>query len=161
MKLFKEKMAINNKLSYSSSMLLIVLLLLVAIATSVSSAPQRRPPPTTTTTTRRPPHSNGGNGNVGSNVGGSVGSNQWLDSDGGRTKFAHNCEFAQGSISDIGNKRSNGQQCSGICLANSRCTHFTHTANVCYMKRATSSINARVSQGSTCGWVVRRSPQRP
>ena len=144
-------MAINSKLSYSSSMLLIVLLLLVAIATSVSSAPQRRPPPTTTTTTRRPPHSNGG----------SVGSNQWLDSDGGRTKFAHNCEFAQGSISDIGNKRSNGQQCSGICLANSRCTHFTHTANVCYMKRATSSINARVSQGSTCGWVVRRSPQRP
>ena len=141
------------KMSYSSSMLLIVFLLLVAIATSVSSAPQRRPPPTTTTT-RRPPHSNGGNG-------GSVSSNQWLDSDGGRTKFAHNCEFTQGSISDIGNKRSNGQQCSGICLANSRCTHFTHKANVCYMKRATSSINARVSQGSTCGWVVGRSPQRP
>jgi len=136
----------NNKISVSMLMLSLVLAFVIV---SVSSAPQRRPPPTTTTTTRRPPYS-----------GGNVDSNQWLDSDGGRTKFAHNCEFAQGS-SDIGNKRSNGQQCSGICLANSRCTHFTHKANVCYMKRATTSINARVSQGATCGWVVGRSQQRP
>jgi len=143
----------NNKICSKYFPLLIVLAVVIV---SVSSAPQRRPP-TTTTTTTRPPF---GGGNVGSNVGGSVGSNQWLDSDGGRTKFAHNCEFAQGS-SDIGNKRSNGQQCSGICLANSRCTHFTHKANVCYMKRATTSINARVSQGATCGWVVGRSQQRP
>jgi hypothetical protein len=136
----------NNKICVSMLMLSLVLAFVIV---SVSSAPQRRPPPTTTTTTRRPPYS-----------GGNVDSNQWLDSDGGRTKFAHNCEFAQGS-SDIGNKRSNGQQCSGICLANSRCTHFTHKANVCYMKRATTSINARVSQGATCGWVVGRSQQRP
>ena len=138
----------------TDSLLLFGLILLIVAVSCGQCAPQRRPPPTTTTTTTRRPPSIGG--------GSIVGSNQWLDSDGGRTKFAHNCEFLNGNgVTEIGNKRSNGQQCSGICLANSRCTHFVHKANVCYMKRNANSMTAVTSQGATCGWVVGRSQQRP
>ena len=78
----------------------------------------------------------------------------WQDGNGGKVKWASGCDF---NGNDIAQQAGPAEQCGGFCLANSLCTHFTWSSNVCYLKRfsGTSAVDKNLD-GALCGYVVVR-----
>ena len=76
----------------------------------------------------------------------------WQDGNNGKVKWAMDCDFYG---SDIGNQGGTGDLCGGFCLANSQCTHFTWSNNVCYMKRISNpNVQPTYLKSAVCGYVV-------
>ena len=66
----------------------------------------------------------------------------------GKLTWAHGCDFPG---HDIGRKNISRAECSGLCLASARCTHFTWGKDSsCYMK---SILEADISPVSTGDWI--------
>lgn len=83
---------------------------------------------------------------------GTVSAVNWQDGNNGKIKWAMDCDFYG---SDIGNQGGTGDLCGGFCLANSQCTHFTWSNNVCYMKRiSNSNVQPTYLKSAVCGYVV-------
>lgn len=84
----------------------------------------------------------------------SLSAQNWQDGDGGKVKWAFDCDFYG---FDIANLSGAGEFCGSFCLADANCTHFTWYNNVCYKKRITTTINPTVvasSLATVCGFVV-------
>jgi hypothetical protein len=80
----------------------------------------------------------------------------WQVGDNGLSRWDYNCHFV-GNV--IGAKPSLGEQCGGICIANSQCTHFTHAGGYCYLKRYTGNWREVGETANTCGFIPGRSAQ--
>ena len=77
----------------------------------------------------------------------------WQAGNGGQVMWSLNCDFKG---SDIGNQVASSADCGGLCIANVKCTHFTATNGVCYLKSFTTSATASDLSGGVCGWVDHR-----
>ena len=71
-------------------------------------------------------------------------------------KWAFGCDFKG---SDLYNVPSSGEDCGGKCANDRRCTHFTFSQGVCYLKKFHGSATATDLNGAVCGWVNRNSDQ--
>ena len=80
-------------------------------------------------------------------------SRNWQDGNGGQVKWAFGCDF---DAKEIAQQDGPGEQCGGFCLANSLCTHFTWSSNVCHLKRFSggSAADTNADGGTVCGYVV-------
>lgn len=85
-----------------------------------------------------------------------VSARSWKIGDNGLVRWDNNCDFYG---FDIGQRASGGDQCGGICIANSRCTHFTHAGGICFLKRNTRGWRENNSGGAVCGFITGRSSQ--
>ena len=81
----------------------------------------------------------------------------WKPGDNGLVNYDNNCNF-QGN--DIASVYGIPENCGGVCLANSQCTHFTWFQNVCYVKRQLNAQPVLYQQGAVCGNAVGRSSQK-
>ena len=71
----------------------------------------------------------------------------------GQLMWALDCDYYGG---DIGNQAVSGDQCGGLCIANSNCDHFTWANGVCYMKRVGNNPSPVYLGGAVCGYIVNR-----
>ncbi|KAK4012711.1 Uncharacterized protein APZ42_013935 [Daphnia magna] len=86
-----------------------------------------------------------------------VSARNWREGDGGLVRWDFDCNFNR---HDIQFMPSLPEQCGGVCIANRRCTHFTHSGGTCALKRNTgSSFREDSLSGHTCGFVLNRSGQ--
>ncbi len=79
----------------------------------------------------------------------------WQDGTDGNVKWANVCDY---SGFDIGQQSGIGDLCGGFCVADCRCTHFSWSYNICYLKRITDSnvvptYRPNPADG-VCGFVV-------
>ncbi|EFX78571.1 hypothetical protein DAPPUDRAFT_245794 [Daphnia pulex] len=80
---------------------------------------------------------------------------QWNKGDGG-VIWQMNCRY----VGDyIALKSSSSEQCGGVCIAQSGCTHFTHGPSPqgdghCYMYSTTHPTEKQTILGQTDGFVV-------
>lgn len=78
----------------------------------------------------------------------------WHDGFNDEISWANHCDFAGHDIKQ--QKTLNAEECSGLCLSNSRCTHFTWgIGSVCFMKSAVNP-HPLTFNGAVCGWVRSR-----
>ena len=85
---------------------------------------------------------------------GSPGRFHWHDGDDDQVSWANHCDFAGHDI--MQQKTLNAEECSALCLTNSRCTHFTWgIGSVCFMKSAVNP-HPLTFNGAVCGWIRSR-----
>ena len=77
----------------------------------------------------------------------------WQIGDSGLSRWDFSCDFTG---RDIDSKSSSGEQCGGICISNSQCTHFTFGNGICWMKRNTNQWFESNSPGAVCGFIPGR-----
>jgi hypothetical protein len=85
-----------------------------------------------------------------------VSARAWQVGDNGLSRWDRNCDF---NGRDIGTSPASGEQCGGVCIANPRCTHYTHSGGTCYMKRITGFLHEQSHSGAVCGFIPGRSRQ--
>jgi hypothetical protein len=75
--------------------------------------------------------------------------------DGGLSRWKSNCRL-DGKF--MTTKSSSPEQCGGVCIAQSGCTHFTHGDGTCFMYNAPNgkAIDHPVSSGWVCGYIPDR-----
>lgn len=80
---------------------------------------------------------------------------QWNVGDNGLSRWQMNCRY----VGDFfGSKPSSSDQCGGICIAHSGCTHFTHGAEKCHMYNAPNGkkVDYPDAPGWVCGYIESR-----
>ena len=77
----------------------------------------------------------------------------WQSGSNGAVKWASNCDFFGG---DIGQKSGPAANCGDHCAANSQCTHFTWSNDVCYLKKLSGKAVEVDLNGAVCGFVPSR-----
>jgi len=77
----------------------------------------------------------------------------WKDGNNGQVKWDYNCDFHGSTMAD---QPSTGEQCGGLCIANSQCTYFVYRHGKCYMKNYGGGQTAAWHDGATCGYVPSR-----
>ena len=86
----------------------------------------------------------------------SVSARAWKFGDGGLVRWDNDCDF---NGYDISRQSSSGERCGGMCIENSRCTHFTYVGGTCYLKRNVRGFFEVCKGGHTCGFIPGRSSQ--
>ncbi len=100
----------------------------------------------------------------------------WHVDDGGVTRWDYDCDFFGHDITSV--PAIGEHQCGHLCLANTRCTHFTFNSNrtgsaghhlhsgigkqTCYLKHSNKALNEvtlKPHSGVACGWIAGRSAQ--
>ena len=79
----------------------------------------------------------------------------WIYAHNGQVKLAHGCDFSGNDFSELQSK--GGEECGALCIAESRCTHFTYRDyGVCYLKAPQKKdVVANPSvPGSVCGYTT-------
>jgi len=78
----------------------------------------------------------------------------WQDGENGQIKWAKDCDFFGYGFHQV---KSKDKDCGGLCLANSRCTHFTWDwEGNCHLKSAPNSTTVYPFKGAVCGYVSQR-----
>ncbi len=80
----------------------------------------------------------------------------WKDGDNGQLLWAHGCDFYGNDIQQV---KSRGEDCGGLCIDDSKCTHFTWGSDGdCFLKSATKNAVpiANTNWEGVCGYVTRR-----
>lgn len=82
----------------------------------------------------------------------------WHDE--GTLYWADNCDWPG---NDMSNVQVPGEQCGGVCLSTSGCTHFTWTSwngGTCFLKQGPCSLDQAVYYGDTssCGMIKNIQP---
>lgn len=78
----------------------------------------------------------------------------WNDGDNGQLLWARNCDFYG---NDIRRVQSSDEDCGGLCIADSKCTHFTWgEGGYCYLKIASKFAEIRLAKGAVCGYITKR-----
>ncbi|KAI9551473.1 hypothetical protein GHT06_021806 [Daphnia sinensis] len=79
------------------------------------------------------------------------GNKNWNDGGDG-AKWLRNCDFPG---HDIRRQVASPEECGGICVANSQCTHFRRPDNdeYCYLKNAPSGTSRTPINGGVCGII--------
>jgi hypothetical protein len=72
--------------------------------------------------------------------------------DGGLSRWKSNCRL-DGKF--MTTKSSSPEQCGGVCIAQSGCTHFSHGHGTCFMYNAPNgkAIDHPVAPGWICGYI--------
>nr|CAH0105163.1 unnamed protein product [Daphnia galeata] len=77
----------------------------------------------------------------------------WNAGDGGLSLWDNNCHFGTNFFTS---KSSSAEQCGGVCIAQSGCTHFTQGNGVCYMWNAPNGRDVNHGNGWMCGYIPSR-----
>ncbi len=78
----------------------------------------------------------------------------WRDGVNGQVKWAQGCDF---SGNDFRQVKGVAEECGGLCVADSRCTHFTYgDGGLCYLKTAPKSAEIFPVGRARCGYITRR-----
>jgi len=69
-------------------------------------------------------------------------------------KWARGCDLYGNDFREV---ESSAEDCGAHCVADARCTHFSHREwGVCYLKTAPKSFKYIPMQGAVCGYITRR-----
>nr|CAH0105166.1 unnamed protein product [Daphnia galeata] len=83
-----------------------------------------------------------------------VSSDEWNVGDGGLSRWQSDCRYVGDYITL---KSSSPDQCGGVCIAQSGCTHFTHGDGHCYMYNAPDGKHVgHRGPGWVCGYIPSR-----
>ena len=81
----------------------------------------------------------------------------WNDGTNGLVFWDSNCDFHDPKFRTIARKLSNGDQCGGLCIANTSCKYFVHRDGDCFMKTGPGGSGGRsFSNSAICGFVKSR-----
>ena len=78
----------------------------------------------------------------------------WKSSSKRRVRWDNNCDFPVQTMAV--KPASTVEQCSAACIANRRCTYFTHLKTTCYLKNFEGDLSASQHSCATCGYVPNR-----
>ena len=68
-----------------------------------------------------------------------------------------NCDFHDPTFRTIARKPSNGEQCGGVCIADSRCKYFVYGNGDCFLKTGPGGSGGRsFSDVAICGFFKSR-----
>jgi hypothetical protein len=77
----------------------------------------------------------------------------WKVGDNGLARWDHDCRYVGNFISQ---RSSPSGQCGGLCIANFRCTHFSHGDGACFMYSTPKGKKESRETGWTCGFIDHR-----